>query len=301
MTASGATRQEPARDGAGEGPDETGIRLRHAVSPDSVRGASTDELRERHLVEGLFVDGALNLVYSFEDRMVIGGAVPATGPLTLRPVGPINTEHFLSRREVAILHVGGGQGVVTVDGERYELGVRDCLFAGQGSVSVELASASPDRPARLYLVSALAHRRCPTRRVTMAELEPTVLGAAETSNRRRIYRYVNPDAVESSSLMLGVTMLDPGDTWNTMPPHTHDRRSEIYLYFDVPASARVVHLMGEPSETRHLVVANEQAVISPCWSIHAGSGTAAYTFCWAMAGENMVYNDMDPVDMSDLR
>jgi 4-deoxy-L-threo-5-hexosulose-uronate ketol-isomerase len=279
----------------------TSIRLRHAVSPDTVRGASTEELRARHLVDGLFTDGELRLVYSFEDRMVIGGAVPTTEPLALLPVGPVNTEHFLSRREAAILHVGGGPGVVTVDGERHELGVRDCLFAGQGSVSVQLASAAPDHPPHLYLVSTVAHRGCPTRKVTMADLEPTVLGAAETSNRRRIYRYVNPDAVESTSLLLGVTVLDTGDTWNTMPPHTHDRRSEIYLYFELPATARVFHLMGEPTETRHLVVANEQAVISPCWSIHAGSGTTAYAFCWAMAGENMVYNDMDQVDMSALR
>jgi len=278
-----------------------GVRLRYAVSPDSVRGASTEELRGRHLVDDLFVDGELNLVYSVEDRLVIGGAVPTAEPLALRPAGPVNTERFLSRREVAILHVGGGPAAVTVDGERHELGDRDCLFAGQGTESVELASGSPDQPARLYLVSALAHRRCPTRRVSMDELEPTVLGSAETSNRRRLYRYVNADAVESSALMMGVTVLEPGDTWNTMPPHTHDRRAEIYLYFGLPAGARVFHLMGEPAETRHLVVANEQAVISPCWSIHAGSGTAAYSFCWAMAGENMVYNDMDPVDMGALR
>jgi 4-deoxy-L-threo-5-hexosulose-uronate ketol-isomerase len=285
MTASGATP----------------IRLRDAVSPDSVRGATTEELRARHLVEDLFVDGELHLVYSFEDRMVIGGAVPTARPLALLPAGPVNTERFLSRREAAILHVGGGPGVVTVDGERYELDSRDCLFAGQGGRSVELASASADSPARLYVVSTVAHRSCPTRKVAMADLEPTVLGAAETSNRRRLYRYINADAVESSSLLLGVTVLDAGDTWNTMPPHVHDRRSEIYLYFDLPATARVFHFMGEPYETRHLVVANEQAVISPYWSIHAGSGTTAYAFCWAMAGENMVYNDMDLVDMSSLR
>jgi 4-deoxy-L-threo-5-hexosulose-uronate ketol-isomerase len=279
----------------------TGIRLRHAVSPDSVRGATTEELRSRHLVEDLFVEGQLHLVYCMEDRLVIGGAVPASAALALRPLGPVNTEHFLSRREAAILHVGGGPAVVTVDGDRYELDARDCLFAGQGPQSVELDSASPDRPARMYVVSSVAHRGCPTRKVSMAELEPTVLGSAETSNRRRIYRYVNPDAVASSSLLMGVTVLEPGDTWNTMPPHTHDRRSEIYLYFDLPAEARVFHLMGEPAETRHLVVANEQAVISPCWSIHAGSGTAAYSFCWAMAGENMVYDDMDPVAMDELR
>jgi 4-deoxy-L-threo-5-hexosulose-uronate ketol-isomerase len=301
MTTSRATRPESARDGAGDRPEGTGIRLRHAVSPESVRGASTGDLRASHLVEGLFADGQLNLVYSFEDRMVIGGAVPVTEPLALRPAGPINTEHFLTRREVAVLHVGGGRGAVTVDGERHELGARDCVFAGQGALTVELASISPAEPARLYLVSTPAHRAFPTRRVSMADLEPTVLGAAETSNRRRIYKYVNPDAIESSSLMLGVTVLEPGDTWNTMPPHTHDRRSEVYFYFDVPPTARVFHFMGEPTETRHLVVANEQAVISPCWSIHAGSGTAAYTFCWAMAGENMVYNDMDQVAMNELR
>lgn len=279
----------------------TSIRLRHAVSPDSVSGASTAELRARHLVEGLFATGRIELVYSFEDRMVIGGAVPADAPLALLPVGPVNTERFLSRRELAVLHVGGGSGSVTVDGERHELGFRDCLFVGQGAGSVELASAAPDQPAHLYLVSTLAHRACPTRRIAMADLEPAVLGAAETSNRRRLYRYVDPGAVESSSLLLGVTVLEPADTWNTMPPHTHDRRSEIYLYFDLAPSARVVHLMGEPAETRHLVVANEQAVISPCWSIHAGSGTTAYSFCWAMTGENMVYNDMDPVAMDGLR
>ena len=279
----------------------TSVRIRHAVSPDSVRGASTEELRGRHLVEGLFVEGELNLVYSVEDRLVIGGAVPTSSALELRPAGPVNTEHFLSRREVAILHVGGGPAAVTVDGDRYELGDRDCVFAGQGAGSVELASTAPDRPARLYLVSAVAHRSCLTRKVSMAELEPTVLGAAETSNRRRIYRYVNPDAIESAALMLGVTVLEAGDTWNTMPPHTHDRRAEIYLYFGLPAGARVFHFMGEPAETRHLVVAGEQAVISPCWSIHAGSGTTAYSFCWAMAGENLVYNDMDQVDMSRLQ
>lgn len=266
-----------------------------------MRGASTDDLRGRHLVEGLFTPGDLNLVYSFEDRLVIGGAVPTTEPILLEPVGPVNTERFLSRREAAVLNVGGGTGIVTVDGERFELEPRDCVFAGQGSESVELASASADDPARLYLASAVAHRRCPTRKVTMADLEPTVLGAAETSNRRRLFRYVNADAVESSALMLGVTVLETGDTWNTMPPHTHDRRSEIYLYFELPETARVVHLMGEPAQTRHLVVANEQAVISPSWSIHAGSGTTAYAFCWAMAGENMVYNDMDQVAMGDLR
>jgi 4-deoxy-L-threo-5-hexosulose-uronate ketol-isomerase len=279
----------------------TSIRLRHAVSPDSVRGASTEELRSRHLVEGLFAEGRLELVYSFEDRMVIGGAVPTDAPLALEPAGPVNTERFLSRRELAVLHVGGGAGTVTVDGERHELGFRDCLFAGQGAAAVELASADAGDPAHLYLVSSLAHRACPTRRIAMAELEPTVLGAAETSNRRRIYRYVDPGAVESSSLLLGVTVLESGDTWNTMPPHVHDRRSEIYLYFDLADPARIVHLMGEPAETRHLVVANRQAVISPCWSIHAGSGTTAYSFCWAMTGENMVYNDMEPVGMGDLR
>ena len=300
MTASGATRPESLRDGAGERSEPAPVRVRYGSGPEAIRGISTAELRGRHLVEDLLVDGRLSLVYSFEDRMVIGGAVPTAGALALRPAGPVNTEHFLSRREVAILHVGGGPGLVTVDGHRHELGVKDCLYVGQGAVSVELASAAAE-PARLYLVSTLAHRPCPTRRISLAELEPTVLGAAETSNRRRIHKYVNPDQVESCSLMLGVTILEPGDTWNTMPPHTHDRRSEIYFYFDLPAAARVFHFMGEPTETRHLVVANEQAVISPGWSIHAGSGTAAYSFCWAMAGENMVYDDMDRVDMSELR
>jgi 4-deoxy-L-threo-5-hexosulose-uronate ketol-isomerase len=286
---------------AQDGLDEARLTVRYGSSPESIRGVSTDELRSRFLVEGLFAPDRVSLAYSFEDRMVVGGAVPASRALALRPVGPINTEHFLSNREVGILHVGGGPAVVTADGERHELGARDCLYVGRGTASVELASASAGEPARLYLVSTQAHRRCPTRRISLAEIEPTVLGAAETSNRRKIYKYVLPGTVESCSLVLGVTILEPGDTWNTMPPHTHDRRSEVYLYFDVPDTARVFHLMGQPTETRHLVVANEQAVISPGWSIHAGSGTAAYSFCWAMAGENLVYDDMDRVDMSGLR
>jgi 4-deoxy-L-threo-5-hexosulose-uronate ketol-isomerase len=232
---------------------------------------------------------------------VLGGANPKSEPLSLRPAGPVKTDYFLFNRELAILHVGGGAGEVNVDGKSFDLAPKDCLYVGRGHPSVQMASRESADPARLYLVSTIAHRDCPTKKIAMDDIVPTVLGSVETANRRTLRRYVNPDQVESCSLLLGVTTLETGASWNTMPPHLHDRRSEIYLYFDLAPNARAFHFMGEPSETRHLIVANEQAVISPSWSIHCGSGTTAYSFCWAMSGENLVYNDMDPVAIEELR
>jgi 4-deoxy-L-threo-5-hexosulose-uronate ketol-isomerase len=277
------------------------IAIKYGSDPGSVRGATTEQLRERYLVDSLFQSGALSLVYVSEDRTVLGGAIPKSEPLSLLPTGPVKTDYFLFNRELAILHVGGGAGQVTVDGQGYELAPKDCLYVGRGHPSVQMASRDAADPARLYLVSTIAHRECPTKKIAVNDIAPTVLGAVETANRRTLRRYVNPDQVESCSLLLGVTTLEPGASWNTMPPHRHDRRSEIYLYFGLAPNARAFHFMGEPSETRHLIVANEQAVISPSWSIHCGSGTTAYSFCWAMSGENLVYNDMDPVGIEELR
>ncbi len=277
------------------------IAIKYGSDPGSVRGATTEQLRERYLVDSLFQSGHLNLAYVSEDRTVLGGAIPASEPLALVPAGPVKTDYFLFNRELAILHVGGGAGEVSVDGESYDMAAKDCLYVGRGHPAVQMTSRDATNPARLYLVSTIAHRACPTKKIAMGQVEPTVLGSVETASRRTLRRYVNPDQVESCSLLLGVTTLESGATWNTMPPHRHDRRSEIYFYFDLAADARVFHFMGEPSQTRHLIVANEQAVLSPSWSIHSGSGTSAYSFCWAMSGENLVYNDMVPVAIAELR
>jgi 4-deoxy-L-threo-5-hexosulose-uronate ketol-isomerase len=277
------------------------MQIRHATSPDWIRAVTTEELRGRFLVEGLFAADEVRMAYSHEDRLVIGGALPVTWPVTLDPAGPVNRTSFLTGRELGILHVGGGPGIVIVDGARHELGPLDMLYVGLGERTVEFASASAQAPARFYFVSATAHRSCPDVFVRSADVVPVEIGSAEGSSRRRLNKVIHPDHVETSNLLMGFTQMVPGDTWNTMPPHLHDRRTEIYFYFDLPVGERVFHFMGEPGETRHLVVENEQAVISPSWSIHAGVGTCAYTFCWAMAGENCDYGDLDPLKITGLR
>ncbi len=277
------------------------MQVRHATDPEAVREATTDQLRRRYLVEALLVPDGLRAVYAHEDRLVIGGAVPTTRPLVLQPDGPVNSTSFLSRRELGILHTGGGTAVVAVDGVSYALRERDMLYLGAGERTVQFASDSPDDPARLYFASALAPHRCPDRRILRDDVAPVEIGSTAGASLRRLYRVIHPDHVETASLLMGYTELTPGSTWNTMPTHRHDRRTEVYFYFGLPENERVFHFMGEPGETRHLVVANEQAVISPPWSIHAGVGTSAYAFCWAMAGENNAYTDMDSVATTDLR
>lgn len=277
------------------------MQVRHATNPDTLRGISTDELRGRYLVESIVLAGELRTVYTHEDRLVVGGAVPLAEPLELPPGGPVNAAAFLSGRELGVLHVGGGPGVVTVDGTRHELSRLDTLYVGRGERAISFASADPAEPARFYFASAVAHRACPDRRVARSEIVPVELGSSAGSSRRRLNKAIHPDHVETANLLMGFTELLEGSVWNTMPPHLHDRRTEVYFYFDLPETARVFHFMGEPDETRHLVVANEQAVVSPAWSIHAGAGTCAYTFCWAMAGENNTYTDLDAVDTMALR
>lgn len=276
------------------------IDIRQVPHPEAVRRFDTAELRRHFLIEDLFVAGEVRLTYSHIDRLVVGGAMPVSGALELPTPRAVGTDAFLKRRELGILNVGGA-GSVTVGGVRHELARRECLYVGMGAGEVTFHSASPEAPAKFYLVSTPAHQAYPTVRLREADANRLELGDPETANVRTIRQYVIPGVCQSCQLVLGFTELKPGSIWNTMPTHTHDRRSEVYLYFDVPDDARVVHLMGEPAETRHIVMANEEAVLSPGWSIHSGVGTRAYSFVWAMGGDNQDYTDMDAVAMGDLR
>jgi 4-deoxy-L-threo-5-hexosulose-uronate ketol-isomerase len=270
--------------------------------PDAVRTArmNTDELREHFLVQGLFVPGTVTLRLIDLDRVVLGGAVPTTAPLRLQPLPDLKADYFCERRELGVLNVGG-PGTVMVDGEKHPLGARDLVYVGRGSRDVGFASDDPSKPARFYLVSYPAHAEHPTTCVTAGEVQGDTIGSLEQANRRRIARYVHTGGIRSAQLVMGMTALEPGSVWNTMPAHTHERRTEVYLYFNLPAGAVVFHQLGEPSETRHLIVRDGEVALSPGWSIHAGCGTTNYAFCWAMGGENQDYADMQPVDMATLR
>ncbi|APU16248.1 MULTISPECIES: 5-dehydro-4-deoxy-D-glucuronate isomerase [Actinoalloteichus] len=274
--------------------------VRYATNPDDARSYGTAELRSRYLVEDMFVPGELRLTYSHQDRVVLGGAMPAERPLALGVDDAVRTDYFCERRELAVFCIAG-EATVTVDGVVHDLAGRDLLYIGRGSRQISLAARAGGEPPRLYLFSTPAHETHPTVLVRADQVTPVDLGTAEEANRRRLRRYVDGTLVTSCQLMMGFTEILPGSVWNTMPCHTHVRRTECYLYFDLDESARIVHLMGRPTETRHLVVANEQAVISPSWSVHSGVGTASYSFVWAMAGENYRFEDMDHVDMAELR
>lgn len=270
--------------------------------PDSIRARSlsTQECRDAFLVQGLFKSDGIALRHVDLDRVVLGGAVPCRGALTLEPPSSLRAEYFLERRELGVLNIGA-RGTVVVDGRRFDMDKLDVLYVSRGSRNVSFESESVDRPARFYLVSYPAQLSCPTTLVTAASATGSPIGSGERANARRIAKYIHADGAQSAQLVMGVTRLETGSVWNTMPAHTHFRRTEIYLYFDVPDDGVVVHLMGEPGETRHLIVRNEEVVLSPPWSIHSGCGTSAYTFCWAMGGENKDYTDMQQVAMGDLR
>jgi len=274
--------------------------IRHASHPAEVKTFDTRRLRQEFLIETLFVPDRLVLTYSHVDRFIVGGAVPVNGPVKLEAdPKTIGAATFLERREAGIINVGG-KGTITVDGTVYEMENKDCLYVGLGVKDVTFASADPKNPAKFYLNSVPAHQTYPTVKAAISEAMPQHLGSITNSNERTIYRYIHTGGIRSCQLVMGMTLLKPSNMWNTMPCHTHVRRSEVYFYFDMPEDGVVFHFMGEPRETRHLVVRNEQAVISPSWSIHSGVGTCNYTFIWGMAGENQTFEDMDPVAMKDL-
>lgn len=273
---------------------------RYAHHPDDVRGYDTTKLRQQFLVESLFVPGELSLTYTHVDRMVFGGIVPLKTPLALEGGKEFGSKHFLERREAGIINIGG-PGVVEIDGTRHALNKGDGLYVGMGPKKIVFVSDEGARPAQFYLASSPAHHEYPTVKIEQTRANPRRLGKPETVNVRTIYQYVHPAVCASCQLVMGLTVLEPGSVWNTMPSHTHERRMEVYLYFDLPADARVFHMHGQPQETRHLVVADRQAVISPSWSIHSGVGTAAYSFIWAMAGENQDFDDMDQVATESLK
>jgi 4-deoxy-L-threo-5-hexosulose-uronate ketol-isomerase len=261
---------------------------------------NTDELRASFLVQGLFQSGAIILRHIDLDRVVLGGAVPTTAPLTLEAPEYLRAQFFCERRELGVLNIGG-TGHVSVDGVSHTLGNRDLVYVGRGSRAVSFASDDPKRPARFYLVSYPAQADYPTQRVVASEVQSAEIGSLEQANRRRIARYIHAEGVKSAQLVMGMTALAPGSVWNTMPAHSHFRRTEVYLYFDLAENAVVFHQLGEPDETRHLIVRDGEVALSPGWSIHAGCGTTNYSFCWAMGGENQDYADMVPVEMSTLR
>jgi 4-deoxy-L-threo-5-hexosulose-uronate ketol-isomerase len=271
------------------------VETRHAIHQDHAKGMDTAALRKNFLTEGMFADGEIRLVYTHYDRFVMGGAVPAGGSLTLDKVVESGTPSFLDRREMGIVNIGG-TGTVQAGGETYTMNKGDVLYLGMGTGAVTFAGAG-----RYYITSAPAHRACPARLVTVAQAKEVNLGAPETSNQRTIRQFIHPQIMDSCQLLLGYTSLLNGSVWNTMPAHTHDRRMEAYLYHDMAPEARVLHLMGEPTETRHMFVANEQGALSPPWSIHSGAGIGAYTFIWAMAGDNVDFTDMDMLAPGDLK
>jgi 4-deoxy-L-threo-5-hexosulose-uronate ketol-isomerase len=261
---------------------------------------NTEELRETFLLEGFFEPGEIEFAYVDLDRAVIGSAVPETRTLTLETEPELRSEYFLERRELGVLNVAGA-GSVVVDGKSFEMDKLDCLYVGRGSRAVTFSSKNSSDPASFYLLSYPAHAEYPTAMVKFADLQGLQLGAVETCNKRTIYKAIYREGIKSCQLVMGFTLLEAGSNWNTMPPHTHMRRSEVYFYFDVDPAHRVLHLMGPPDATSHLVVADKEVVVSPGWSIHAGVGTKNYAFCWGMGGENQAYDDMDPVTIADLR
>ncbi len=279
---------------------EQHIPQRYATNPAQIPGMTQEDLRETYLIPEVFVPGEIRLTYTHHDRVVLGGATPAGDELVLTGYPEIRSDYFLEHREVGIINVGD-TGVVVADGESHELVTGACLYLGRGVKDVRFLDADGSEGAQFYLFSAPAHTTYPTQLVRPGEGTVRELGDQLTSNRRTLNQYIHENGIRSCQIVMGVTQLHPGSMWNTMPAHTHDRRTECYLYFDVPEDARVVHLLGEREETRHILISDRQAVISPSWSLHSGVGTAAYSFVWAMAGENQAFDDMDAAPITDLR
>jgi 4-deoxy-L-threo-5-hexosulose-uronate ketol-isomerase len=273
---------------------------RYAQSPKEVAGLNTAELRESFLIDDLMVKDQFSFTYSHFDRAIAGSIVPVSGSHELPVYDNLRADYFLERRELGVINVGG-DGEIVVDGASHSLSKLDGIYIGKGSKSVVFKSASAENPAMFYLYSVPAHKEFPVQFVKKEDAFPTTIGSKETANERTVYKYIHLEGAKSCQLVMGLTVLHEGSVWNTMPSHVHDRRMEIYFYFDVPENQIVFHMMGQPQETRHIIMHNHQAVISPPWSIHSGGGTANYGFIWSMCGENLVYSDMDAVAMRDLR
>lgn len=276
------------------------LTIYYSHSPQDIKHYSTEQLRSEFLVESLFVDNQVNIAYTYYDRMLIAGVQPTTEDLEVNLSTEIGSEYFLENRELGIINIGG-PGVIEIDGKLEELAPRDGFYVSRGTRQVIYRSVDPQNPAKFYLASAPAHREYPTVRLAKSSITPLELGDKAHMNERKIYQYVHPNNCESCVLQMGLTELAEGSSWNTMPAHTHARRMEAYFYLDLPAEDRVFHFMGAPEETKHLVVANEQAVFSPNWSIHSGVGTSNYSFIWSMCGENKTYTDMDPVPPAAIK
>lgn len=278
---------------------KTTFEVRYAAHPNDFKHYDTDKIRSEFLIPTLFQNDEVTWVYSMYDRYMVGGVVPLT-VCTLETIDPLKSDFFLNRRELGIINIGG-KAIITADEARYELGFKEALYLGAGNKKVTFESVDKTSPAKLYMNSAPAHKSYPNKKVTLAEADVMELGTLETSNARKINRLLINSVVDTCQLQMGMTELKPGSVWNTMPPHTHARRMEAYFYFEVPKDQAICHFMGQPAETRHIWMTNEQAVLSPSWSIHSAAGTSNYTFIWGMAGENMDYSDMDVVSPVNLK
>lgn len=276
------------------------MQIRHEVSRRETSRMNTEEIRENFLIETLFEANQAHFTYTHYDRVIAGGAMPTTENVVLPNFEALKAEYFLERRELGIINVGG-EGTVIADNHHFTVRKLDCVYLGKGTKKVEFVSLDATNPAQFFLLSAPAHKDYPNQLMTKENASPVDLGTVETSNQRTIYKYIHLDGLRSCQLVMGLTVLKTGSVWNTMPSHVHDRRMEVYFYFDIPESQAVCHLMGEPTETRHIWVKNHQAIISPPWSIHSGCGTTNYSFIWGMAGENQVFTDMDAVAIQELR
>lgn len=276
------------------------METRYTHSPEDIRHYSTEQLRKEFLVEKIFVPGKIQLTYTHNDRMIFGGVTPTDAPLEIILNKELGVDYFLERRELGIINIGGA-GKIKIDGQVETMQKQDGFYIGKGTKEVIFTSEDAADPAKFYVVSTPAHHKYPNVKIGIEQITPRVTGEPLTLNQRQIFQYIHPNQCESCQLQMGYTILKPGSSWNTMPCHTHERRMETYLYFDMDPDTRVVHLMGKPDETKHLFISNEQAAISPSWSIHSGVGTSDYTFIWAMCGENITYDDMDMIPMQELK
>ncbi len=276
------------------------MNIRFHNSPKEVSRMTTEELRANFLIEGIMQADEVKLVYTHYDRAIIGGVMPVSKTIALPTYPSLKAKYFLERRELGIINVGG-DGEIKVNGKAYDVNKLDCLYVGRGNEKLTFKSKKKETPAKFYCLSTPAHHTYATRLMKKEKASPTDMGAVATANQRTIYKYIHADGLKSCQLVMGLTVLKEGNVWNTMPTHVHDRRMEAYFYFDVPQNQKVIHLMGEPNQTRHLVVSNDEAIISPPWSIHSGCGTSNYGFIWGMGGENQDYADMDMVNINELK